>query len=219
MPRHIVCAALVFAFCGRLAAADRVEILSPVDNASVPWRACIIGTLPTAERPAFVVIHPEETSDFYVEPAPTVRDDGGHASFRVQAYFGENTPLHSGKRFELQAVQGPHQPLREGLILAAFPAADFASPIIELVRDDSARSGCDRPRAAPTDSSSAITPTQRPTALPAPAAEIVPPTLAVPDDSSVPGEAGASSGTRGGFALVLGDLFLATLYIALVLLP
>jgi hypothetical protein len=143
--------ALVFALSMHASAAKGIEIVSPVDNAGVAWRSCVSGYLAVGDRPAWLIIRPFGSSDHFVQPSISLRTQGDHPWFRVQGYFGEDTPLHNGVRFEIQVVQNARVALREGMVLPTFPDAQFRSPVIEVVRDDHAPLGCgDAPEIATT---------------------------------------------------------------------
>jgi hypothetical protein len=82
-----------------------------------------------------------------VQQAISVRPQG---KFEVPLYIGESAPgLHAGKTFEVRVVANPYQKdLKEGTILRGWPAAESASAVVRVIRDDSAPSGCEKGVAA-----------------------------------------------------------------------
>ena len=110
----------------------RVLINSPCDGARVAQRSFVGGTIADANAQVWVVIHPMETADYWVQPAVTIRNGG---SWKVLCYFGEPGNQLSGKPYEVQAFMNPNEKLREGQLLSTWPAADAKSQAIEVVRN------------------------------------------------------------------------------------
>src|SRR5438128_2749139 len=62
-----------------------IQITLPSDRAQVPVRAMIEGIVGDPNAKVWVIVHPMETSDYWVQPSTTVKEDG---TWRVQVYFG-----------------------------------------------------------------------------------------------------------------------------------
>lgn len=109
-----------------------LAITSPAPNAKVGARAMVEGTVGDATATVWVVVHPLEVSDYWVQPRVTVKEDG---NWKVMAYFGEAGRAHRGKRFEIMAVRNPKDRLSEGNKLAFWPEAEQASQVVEVLRN------------------------------------------------------------------------------------
>src|SRR5437667_1385455 len=62
------------------AAGTNVSIIEPKDRATVPERPYVEGKVSDPNAQVWVVVHPTEVSDYWVQPPLTVRKDG---SWRV----------------------------------------------------------------------------------------------------------------------------------------
>ena len=108
-----------------------VSISAPQDNAVVPHRPFVEGTVSDNTASIFVIVHPMETSEYWVEPKPTVRKNG---IWRVQIYVGDAGAAHKGKHFEVMAVANAQRKLKEGQKLDDWPSAQARSEVLEVVR-------------------------------------------------------------------------------------
>ena len=120
----------------------QVTITSPTDGTLVPWRLCIHGTVSDPTAQVWIVTHPLDVGDFWIQPAVTVRRDG---RWKLQTYIArQRARVYSGKFFEIKAIVNPKQPLHEtkNTPLSAWPEAEAASDIVEVIRDDGAATGC-----------------------------------------------------------------------------
>jgi len=108
-----------------------ISILTPKNSTIVPGRPIVKGTVRDRNSEVWVIIHPMEVSDYWVQPRTTVRGDG---SWSVYVYIGRPGAVDVGKHFEIRAVANPKNKLREGKVLNYWPDADGLSPIIEVVR-------------------------------------------------------------------------------------
>lgn len=79
----------------------------------------------------WVVIHPMEASDYWVQPSLTVKNDG---TWKVMIYVGRPGRIDVGKQFEVMAVANPKVNLKEGDVLSGWPEAEWKSEVIELIR-------------------------------------------------------------------------------------
>ena len=109
-----------------------LAITSPAPNAKAGARAMVEGTVGDATATVWVIVHPLEVSDYWVQPRVTVKEDG---TWKVMAYFGEAGRAHQGKRFEIMAVRNPKKRLSEGNKLAFWPEAEQASEVVEVIRN------------------------------------------------------------------------------------
>lgn len=90
------------------------------------------GTVGDAKATVWVIIHPMEVGDYWVQPRVTMREA---ETWKVMAYFGEPGRAHAGKRFEIMAVRNPKERLSEGNKLAFWPDAEQASHVVEVIRN------------------------------------------------------------------------------------
>jgi len=97
---------------------------------TVPARMMIEGYISVSGPTVWVIVHPMETSEYWVQPAVTIQ--GNRLSAMV--YIGRPGEVDMGKRFEIMAVADPQQNLREGFILDAWPKGLARSEIIMVVR-------------------------------------------------------------------------------------
>jgi hypothetical protein len=113
---------------------EELEITAPPDKASVSQRPVIEGKVGDPSATVWVVVHPMEASDYWVQPPVTVRRDG---SWKVQIHVGRPGGLDVGKTFEIRAVAFPDDDLREGKVLPNWPKARATSDVIEVTRGSS----------------------------------------------------------------------------------
>lgn len=109
----------------------KVEIKAPADKVSVPRRPIVEGSVSDPSATVWVVVHPLEVSDYWVQPRVTVRKNG---SWKVQIHVGRPGSLDVGKTFEIRAVVDPEGELAEGKILQYWPKARAVSDVIEVTR-------------------------------------------------------------------------------------
>ncbi len=108
----------------------KVFISEPTDGSTVAARPFVTGTVADPKARVWVIVHPTEVGDYWVQPAAGLRDE---TTWRVQIYVGEpNTP--AGSRYELRAVANPKAQLKEGLVLDRWPEAQWASQVVEVTR-------------------------------------------------------------------------------------
>jgi hypothetical protein len=108
----------------------QVRIQAPTNGAVVEYRQEVSGILSDREGSVWLVIHPLATSEFWIQPPITVREDG---SWKVIPYFGRSPSLDGGARFELRAFAKPEAALKEGKV-SAWPVAAASSNVVEVVR-------------------------------------------------------------------------------------
>lgn len=112
-------------------ATRKIVITSPCDGATVALRHFVEGIVADPNARVWVVIHPMEVADYWVQPAVTVREGG---KWKVLCYFGEPGPQHSGKHYEVTALVNPKEALSEGQLYQGWPEAESRSQVIEVVR-------------------------------------------------------------------------------------
>lgn len=132
MKKRLVIAAIGVVLSTMTLADDlNLEITSPADGSSVGQRPIIQGNVTDPTASVWVVVHPLEVSDYWVQPRVTVRDSG---SWKVQIHIGRPGPVDVGKLFEVRAVADPDVDLREGKVLDHWPNAAAISDLVELTR-------------------------------------------------------------------------------------
>ncbi|MBI3195302.1 MAG: hypothetical protein HYZ34_12680 [Ignavibacteriae bacterium] len=108
-----------------------IRITEPSDQSQVPNRPEIKGTVSDPSAKVWVVVHPTEVSDYYVQPGVTARDDG---TWKTTIYIGRPGGIDVGKHFEVMAFANPTIRLKEGDILSGWPEAQWKSQVIEITR-------------------------------------------------------------------------------------
>ena len=108
-----------------------VRITAPPDRSDVPWRPPVMGTLSDPSARLWVVVHPIETSEYWVQPKVSVEADG---TWSTVIYIGRAGRIDEGKGFEIVAFANPVGVLREGLVFGDWPMAEARSQRIEVVR-------------------------------------------------------------------------------------
>jgi len=116
---------------GHASAKAELVITAPQDDSRVQWRTDIKGTVSDPDAEVWVVIHPTEVSQYWVQPRLSVKEDG---SWRVRVYFGESGSRHSGMRFEVRAIANPESKLESGDRFSFWPEAEERSQVIEVIR-------------------------------------------------------------------------------------
>lgn len=111
---------------------EAITVRDPNDGESVPWRPEIRGMVADRNAEVWVIVHPMEVSDYWVQPRSSVREDG---SWRVIIYIGRPGSIDVGKRFEIRAIANPERELNEGDVLKYWPVAQWQSQIIEVTRE------------------------------------------------------------------------------------
>ena len=108
----------------------RIEISEPTDGVKVAQKQYVKGMVSDPEADVLVVIHPVETSGFWVQPPVTVKSNG---TWRVKAHFGR-AGMDSGKEFEIRAFANPEGMLREGKS-GSWPKAAARSDVADVIRE------------------------------------------------------------------------------------
>ncbi len=110
---------------------DQLRILAPHDGDKVQWRQAVTGVIAGRANDLWVVVHPLETAEYWVQPKINVRAGG---NWRVRAYIGRPGDIDVGKDFEVMAVAGSKQRLAEGRVLGDWPEARWRSEVVAVMR-------------------------------------------------------------------------------------
>lgn len=110
---------------------SNLRITEPPDNTPVPERPFVKGTVADPNAEVWVIVHPMEVSDYWVQPGVTVKEDG---TWKVKIYVGRPGTVDAGKHFEIMAVANPELELKEGDVLSGWPKALWKSQVIEVIR-------------------------------------------------------------------------------------
>jgi len=108
-----------------------LRITTPHDKAQVPERPTAEGTVADPNAKVWVIVHPMEVSDYWVQRNVTVKEDG---AWKGKIYIGSPGSIDVGKQFEILAVANPKIKLSEGNILNGWPDAEWKSQVIEVSR-------------------------------------------------------------------------------------
>ena len=110
---------------------SQVWITEPKNRDEVPERQYIEGKVSNATAAVWLVIHPMDVTDYWVQPQLTVHQDG---TWQVDGYVGRPGNTDVGKRYEIMAIANPKRPLKEGDKLRFWPDAESKSEVVEVVR-------------------------------------------------------------------------------------
>jgi hypothetical protein len=108
-----------------------LHITAPLDKAKVPERPYVEGSVTDPNAKVWVIVHPMEVSDYWVQPAITVK---GNGTWKVKIYIGRPGSIDVGKQFEIMAVANPRGSIKEGDVLSGWPDAQAKSQVIEVTR-------------------------------------------------------------------------------------
>lgn len=108
-----------------------LELTVPNDGAHVPYRPLVEGRVSDPDAQVWVVVHPMEVSDYWIQPPVSVREAG---NWKVQVYIGRPGRIDVGKSFEIMAVANADIVVREATVLSFWPEAKWHSQVIEVIR-------------------------------------------------------------------------------------
>lgn len=108
-----------------------LRITAPLDKAKVLERPYVEGTVADSNVKVWVIVHPMEVSDYWVQPSVTVKETG---SWKVKIYIGRPGSIDVGKQFEIMAVANPKMSIKEGDVISGWPDAQAKSQVIEVTR-------------------------------------------------------------------------------------
>lgn len=116
-----------------LDATRKIVLIAPCDGTTVAQRGFVEGLVADSNAEVSVIIHPIETSDYWVQPNVTVREGG---RWKVLCYFGERGAQHSGRHYEVMAlILKAKGQLKEGQLFHNWPPGQSKSQVIEVVRE------------------------------------------------------------------------------------
>ena len=95
-----------------------VRILLPTNESQVSSIIELEGQLAEPARSVWVVVHPLDTSSYWIQPKAAVHPDGG---WSTRIFLGRSSNIDSGKKFEIRAIIDPKANLQEGQILESWP--------------------------------------------------------------------------------------------------
>ncbi|MEI7934352.1 MAG: hypothetical protein WCH30_04775 [Chlorobiaceae bacterium] len=110
-------------------AKENITLVSPANGEKVGAELIVSGTAHNASE-VWVIVHPAETPDYWVQPTATVKGD----VWDVQISIGRSGTLDSGKHFEIMAIADPRQQLAPSQVMKAWPSARWKSQIISVTR-------------------------------------------------------------------------------------
>ncbi|TET22124.1 MAG: hypothetical protein E3J71_06975 [Candidatus Stahlbacteria bacterium] len=88
------------------------------------------GTVSDPDAEVWVIVHPMEVSDYWVQPSVSVKDDG---TWKVCIFTEMSGAIEAGKQFEIMAVANPQMRLSEIKIIKRWPDARCKSQVIEVI--------------------------------------------------------------------------------------
>jgi hypothetical protein len=107
-----------------------VRITKPADNSQVAERPYIEGTVSDPNAIVWVIVHPMEVSECWVQQSVTVKEN---KTWKVQVHIGRAGDVDMGKHFEIRAIANPKEKLLEGAA-PCWPEAESRSQVIEVTR-------------------------------------------------------------------------------------
>ena len=107
-----------------------IELSTPNDGATVKQRQYVKGSVSDPGAVVIVVVHPTETSDFWIQPPVTVKNSG---AWKVKAHFGQ-VGKDQGAEFEVRAFANPAGSINEGR-MGNWPIAEVQSDVIDVTRN------------------------------------------------------------------------------------
>jgi hypothetical protein len=110
---------------------EMLRITAPSNSAQVPWRPAVEGTVADQSAKVWVIVHPMEISDYWVQPSVTIKEDG---TWKITIYIGNPGTNDVGKQFEIMAIANPKTSLNEGDKLGGWPEAQWKSQVVEVTR-------------------------------------------------------------------------------------
>ena len=110
-----------------------LAITHPADREEVVERPYVEGTVSTPKAAIWVIVHPMEGSEYWVQPRVTVRHD---RKWKVKIYIGRPGTGDVGKQFEVRAIANPSVGLAEGQVLDDWPGAEAISNVVEVTRKE-----------------------------------------------------------------------------------
>lgn len=124
MKKLFVLFAILCAFATAVVEAQSVTISSPNSGSNAAYRQIVSGTV-NPNLQVWVVVHPLDTSNYWVQPKITVQNK----KWDVVVYLGRQGNADVGKLFEIRAVASPKDQLWEGKILSSWPTGILSNVV------------------------------------------------------------------------------------------
>ena len=109
---------------------DSIRIITPLNEDSVKEKQLIRGFISRNNSIVWVIVHPMETSDYWVQQQATAST----GSWNCLAYFGRAGSIDKSKYFEFRAITNPSEPLSNGQKIGSWPNAEIISDVILVIR-------------------------------------------------------------------------------------
>jgi hypothetical protein len=110
---------------------SKIRITSHQDNAKVDRPAKIEGTVTNPNAKVYIIVHPVDVPEYWVQPRASVNQDGKWTSM---VYLGRSTDNNPDKQYELMAIAGPEKSMKAGSVLKEWPGSKWRSQIIHVKR-------------------------------------------------------------------------------------
>jgi hypothetical protein len=108
--------------------------MRPENGSQVSVVTLLEGTVADPDANVWIVVHPLDTSAYWVQPRVTTSD----RRWTGLAFFGRSGDVDAGKAFEVRAFLAPFDTLREGDILGDWPDARGVSAPLAVRRQPAA---------------------------------------------------------------------------------
>jgi len=108
-----------------------LRILEPENGTEVRERPTVGGTGGDPDAEVWVVVHPMEVADYWVQSPASVKADG---TWKTIIYIGRPGTVDVGKHFEIRAVANPKKSIETGDVLPCWPEAEMSSEVVEVTR-------------------------------------------------------------------------------------
>ena len=110
---------------------EDIGITSPTNRSTVSNRETVLVRSPGDVVKIWVVIHPVETGDYWVQPEVMKTEA---KAWKVEAYFGRVGTIDADKKFEIMAIGDPRINLKKGDVFKSWPKGRWQSQVIGVVR-------------------------------------------------------------------------------------
>lgn len=110
--------------------AQSVTMTSPAAGTALRWRAEVGGRVSESNTTLWVVVHPLNVSEYWVQPSVLANDDG---TWSTIAYIGRRGDADIGREYEVVVFADPSEPIQEGL-LDRWPRARWHSKPVRVTR-------------------------------------------------------------------------------------
>ena len=133
MSKKIIILVIILMCTASLEAVQDIEIriTSHHDNAKVDRPAKIEGTVTNPKAKVYIIVHPVDVPEYWVQPRALVNEDGKWTSM---VYLGRSTDNNPDKQYELMAIANPEKSMKVGSVLKEWPGSKWRSQIIHVKR-------------------------------------------------------------------------------------